>query len=65
VERKVLGMSVRSWIAVSVFLAALLVVVGYVLQLRGKMGPTLTYLGLVWGVLAIGIGAFPAEVRQR
>ncbi|MDZ7374333.1 MAG: hypothetical protein ONB23_10235 [candidate division KSB1 bacterium] len=64
-ERKLLGLSVRSWIAVEVLAAALITVLGYRSQLVSGHGLGLTCAGLALGIAGIAIGAFPVGGNRR
>ena len=59
-ERVVLGLSVRSWLAVLTFVAAAGVVYGYVQQLLGRSS-LLAWSGLAVGAAGILLGALPPK----
>ncbi len=64
-ERVVLGLSVRSWLAVLTFVSAAGVVYGYVQQLVGRAS-LLAWAGMVVGAVGILLGALPPrDVRNN
>ena len=59
VDRVFLGLSVRSWISLGVLLSALLVVLGYAVELRTEGGMWIARLGILLGSAGILVGALP------
>ena len=57
-DKVFLRLTVRSWLALLVFLSAAAVVYGYIQRLSGG-GSVLAHLGLVLAVVGILVGAAP------